>query len=258
MRRRLLAILSFARAALRNAKRFLASRRAFRRLKWQNLEKIRFGSELIYVRPGSPDIEVARSCLNGEFESVIDAAKPLRFEFIVDAGGYIGTAAIVLAKAFPSATVVTLEPSIENFAVLQRNVSPFANIVAINKALHSRHCQMRLFDRWTGPWGVSMYETADANCPDPVFHHVTETLTISSLLTQFGKVGIDILKLDIEGAEIEVFESSASWIGRTRVMSVELHERFRSGCESAFEEATRGRSNSVGCGEKILSVDHSL
>jgi FkbM family methyltransferase len=258
MRSRLAAMPSFVRVALRNAKRFIAGRRTFRKLKWQKLEKIRLASELIYCRPGSPDIDVARSCLNGEFDSVIDAAKPLRFEFIVDAGGYIGTAAIVLAKAFPSATVVTLEPSIENFAVLQRNVSPFANIVAINKALHSRHCQVRLFNRWTGPWGVSMYETADENCPDPVFHHVTDTLTISSLLTQFGKLGIDILKLDIEGAEIEVFESSASWINRTRVISVELHERFRSGCESAFTKATQGRSNSVGSGEKILSVDQSL
>jgi FkbM family methyltransferase len=249
---------SLVRLALRNAKRLLAGRRTLQRLKWQKLERIRVGSELIYIRPGSPDIDVARSCFEGEFESAIEAARPLRFRFIVDAGGYIGTAAIVFAKAFPSATVVTLEPSIANFAVLQRNVAPFANIVAINKALHWRHCRMRLFDRWTGPWGFSTYDVADTNCPDPVFQHVTEALTISSLLTQFDKTGIDILKLDIEGAELEVFESSASWISRTKVISVELHERFRCGCESAFTKATQGRSNSVGAGEKNLSVDQSL
>jgi FkbM family methyltransferase len=218
------------------------------------LEQVKIGSEVVHIRPGTPDIDVATSCFKGEYDAALNAVKLQQFQFIVDAGGYIGTAAMVFARAFPSATVVTLEPSIANFAVLKRNVSPFANIVAINKALNSQCGRLQLMDRWAGTWGFSTYDVADANCPDPVLLHSTDALTIPCLLKQFGKNGIDILKLDIEGAELEIFNSSASWIERTSVIFVELHERFRAGCETAFIEATKGRTNSIGQGEKVLSV----
>jgi len=74
----------------------------------------------IVIRTGSPDLPVALSCLQGEFDELLNAVPTLRHPFIVDAGGYIGTAAIVFAEAYPDATVVSLEPSAENFALLQR------------------------------------------------------------------------------------------------------------------------------------------
>jgi hypothetical protein len=44
---------------------------------------------------------------------------------------------------------------------------------------------------------------------------------------------------DIEGAEREVFEAADDWISKTDVIIVELHERFRPGCEAAFLNAAR-------------------
>jgi hypothetical protein len=51
---------------------------------------------------------------------------------------------------------------------------------------------------------------------------------------------IDILKIDIEGAEKEVFESSSKWIDKVSVIMTELHDQIRPGSARAFSEATQG------------------
>ena len=53
-----------------------------------------------------------------------------------------------------------------------------------------------------------------------------------------GVERVDILKVDIEGAGIEVFETAASWIQHVGVIIVELHDRLRDGCEVAVMRAT--------------------
>ena len=52
--------------------------------------------------------------------------------------------------------------------------------------------------------------------------------------------GIDLLKIDIEGAEREVFEDTSAWIGRVRSLIVELHEHFKPGCERSFRAGSAG------------------
>jgi Methyltransferase FkbM domain len=52
---------------------------------------------------------------------------------------------------------------------------------------------------------------------------------------------IDILKLDIEGAEKKVFESGyEQWLPKVKVLIVELHDRMRSGCsETVFKAVSQ-------------------
>ena len=67
---------------------------------------------------GTPDLEVALQTLTEEFSA---AALPFGIGFndlIVDAGGYIGTAAIALARMFPGGTIVSLEPEPRNLRCL--------------------------------------------------------------------------------------------------------------------------------------------
>ena len=52
---------------------------------------------------------------------------------------------------------------------------------------------------------------------------------------------IDLLKVDIEGAEKEVF-GTCDWIGSVRCLVIELHDRFKPGCREAVSSATRGFS----------------
>jgi hypothetical protein len=47
---------------------------------------------------------------------------------------------------------------------------------------------------------------------------------------------VNLFKIDIEGAEYEVFSDpeSSEWIASVDAIAIELHDRFRPGCSRAF------------------------
>lgn len=71
-------------------------------------------------------------------------------------------------------------------------------------------------------------------------------LSMGTLISELGLKQIDLLKVDIEGAEVELFGSDSldEWIGFVRAVMVELHEPFREGCVAAFENV-RAISSSI-------------
>ena len=74
----------------------------------------------VWIRYGTTDINVASSRFNGEFDILEGLFSKDYSGVIVDAGGYIGTAAIAFSEMYPNATVLTIEPSIDNFNVLKK------------------------------------------------------------------------------------------------------------------------------------------
>lgn len=221
------------------------------------LFRVNFFNQSVFVRTCSEDYEVARMSLGNEFDDAIKFA-PNETNFIIDAGGYIGTSAIKFAKSFPNAQIICIEPSSENYEVLLKNISDFPNIVPIQAAVSAQSgASVVLRDRKTGNWGFTIVEEPEDSFDSNEIQKV-KTITIDDILKQFNKTEIGILKLDIEGAELEVFQNSAHWIGKINVLTVELHDRIKMGCSSAFYDATKGRKLIPQGGEKMVSVtDHS-
>ena len=69
---------------------------------------------------------------------------------------------------------------------------------------------------------------------------------------------VDLLKVDIEGAEREVFASPAAWIERVGVIIIELHDRFVRGCALNFYTATRGFACEWHAGEHVIVARRGL
>ena len=207
----------------------------------------------IVVRTGSPDLRVALSCFEGEFDELLGAVPTLSHPFIVDAGGYIGTAAIVFAEAYPDATIVSLEPSGENFALLTRNVAGYKNIIPLNKALAPEPGTLTLRNRGTGPWGFTIVSRPDDNPASRTIEDV-ECTTLDQIMQEFGATGIGILKLDIEGGEYALLSRNTDWIDRADAICIELHDRIVAGCSQLYEQATVGRHNIKMAGEKYISI----
>ena len=83
------------------------------------------------------------------------------------------------------------------------------------------------------PWGFQI-KSADRKC------NAITGLTVSAIMSECDFERIDLLKLDIEGAEREIFDASdLDWMNRTNAIMIELHDRFRPGCEAAFLDAAR-------------------
>ena len=60
------------------------------------------------------------------------------------------------------------------------------------------------------------------------------------LLAEISRARLLLIKLDIEGAEKEIFDAGdLDWMNITHAIMIELHDRFRPGCEAAFLNAAR-------------------
>lgn len=217
---------------------------------------VSIGADRFTIRPSTPDLDVLIESAEGEFNQTIKAAAPLKYGTIIDAGGYIGTAAIAFAKAFPQAQIVTLEPSRVNFEILRRNILGYPNIIALNKALGSTEGAIPLVNRGTGEWGFSIVQ-APSDCALPKALHNVEVTTVPAILAELQSNGVDVLKLDIEGGEYELLKDRPSWLACTRILLAELHDRIVPGCESLFKAVTADRVSTFS-GEKVLSVKQSV
>ena len=147
---------------------------------------------------------------------------------IVDAGAHIGMASILFALTYPSARIIAIEPEHSNFAALIKNTSSYKNITPIQAALWREDGQVTI--------GPSNAHPKGAFRIDEDGQQSVRAITMDTVMRETGIVSIDLLKVDIEGAEIEVFES-CPWIKRIQVTAIELHERVRPGCSAAVTNA---------------------
>lgn len=224
-----------------------------RRFAPDGIVRLGFKDHRIAIRLDTPDLGVALSCFGGEFDELISAVPVLRHPLIIDAGGYIGTAAIVFAKAYPEATVLSLEPNRNNFEILRLNTAAYPNIVAINKALSPVPGRLPLRNRNTGDWGFTLVSDP-ADAPSAEIIDTVDCTSVEALLEEFSFAGIGIMKLDIEGGEHALLASVPGWVSRTQAMCIELHDRIQPGCSEVFEKAVEGRDNFRMTGEKHISL----
>jgi FkbM family methyltransferase len=224
------------------------------RFKGSAAVSIRIGNRTIFVRPNTPDIEVTVTSLGDEFEPLGVVLDREYDGLVVDAGGYIGTAAIKLSETFPNAQIVSIEPSTENFEVLIRNIESYKNISAIRAALvPTPKGDVVLSNRGTGQWGYTIVDTPLDN-PDSEAIESTPTITLDDIRRQFHEQRIGLLKLDIEGGEKDLFDNGGEALASVNAIFVELHDRIVSGCTDAFLKYSENRLNSNFGGEKYLSA----
>lgn len=175
---------------------------------------------------------------------------------IVDAGAYTGLSSAYFAMRYPEAQIIAIEPSASNFEVLVRNTERFENVFPIHAALWAHAGSLILTDPGDGAWGLRIRENeelsaADVKLSDRSGHRVP-AITVSDLIRDYGLDRIDLLKLDIEGSERELFSDCASWIGRVDAICMELHDRFKAGCSRSFFRAIDEFSVELWRGENVL------
>jgi FkbM family methyltransferase len=149
---------------------------------------------------------------------------------IVDVGAHIGMASILLASNYPTARIIAIEPEPSNFAALIKNTAPFKTITPIQAALWREDGEVSLGASNAHPKGA--FQVVQNG------RQQVRAITMDTVMREAGIDSIDFLKVDIEGAEIEVFET-CPWIKQVRVLAIELHDRVRPGCTFAVGRATK-------------------
>jgi FkbM family methyltransferase len=186
----------------------------------------------VFLRPKTSDLHVFEQVFLREGYSQAACAAP---KIIIDAGANIGLTSIYFANRYPDAQIYALEPDPSNFELLELNASKYPNIIPIKKALWKANTRLKILDPTVPKWAVRV---TDRNGSDSEGSEWVEGTTVSDLMRTYRIQYIDILKLDIEGAEQEVFGTANEWIDSVGMISAELHDCMRRGCSRAFYDVT--------------------
>lgn len=186
----------------------------------------------LLLRKGTPDVKVFEQVFVDRLHEVESVADP---QLIVDGGAHIGCVTVFLARKFPRATILAIEPDSENFELLRRNVAAYSNVISIRAALWSEPAVLAVRNPNAQSWEFQMHQAS----PDDLDKVVG--LSVAEILRWTEASRIDLLKLDIEGAERELFAvpGCEPWIEHVRQLHIELHDRMTPGCREAVELATR-------------------
>jgi FkbM family methyltransferase len=155
---------------------------------------------------------------------------------IIDAVAYTDYTAIYFAEKYPAAKIIAIEPVLSNFELLQRNTANYPQIFPINKALWYKNTRIQIHDQSTGHWG---YAVTENTVQTSIILGEIDTITVDDIMREFQINRIDLLKVDIEGAEKEIFEHCHQWIANIEVIAIELHARIKEKCSQAFYGATQ-------------------
>lgn len=154
---------------------------------------------------------------------------------ILDVGAHIGVFAVLAARHVPKGVVHALEPGAENFVLLQRNLreNGVKNAVAHKLALSRSTGTIRLY-HGPGSVGHSLYpnpewegvpiELRDKGAEPEEPHEDIYAQVFEEFLAEQKINRVDYMKMNIEGAEYDVFDQAPDSVLRSiSAMQVELH-----------------------------------
>jgi FkbM family methyltransferase len=220
-------------------------------------------STTLRLRPDSTDVEIFSQIFLyahyrtydmarcAEIAAYYDScAKPL----VLDLGANIGLSALYFAKNWPKATIVGVEPDQGNYALFCQNTAGHEHIVPMRGAIASKHSYARIINPHESEWGYRT-EINDRNSGGLV------ALSVAELLERHSDCQPFICKIDIEGAEQELFSANTQWLERFPIVIIELHDWLfpRSGNSGNFLRAIAGTNRDfILSGENIFSVAHRM
>lgn len=135
---------------------------------------------------------------------------------IIDAGANIGASVVWFQDVYPESHIVAIEPDTDNVKFLRNNVTGL-NVDIREAALGAEDGFVSLIDPGNGEWGYQTKADLDGLCP---------RLSLTRLINEKMLNGYVpfLIKIDIEGGEENLFETSTAWIDLFPLLIIELHD----------------------------------
>jgi len=218
------------------------------------------------VRAATSDYGVFKQIfLEREYAPLDDIEDP---RLIVDCGANVGYSSAYFLSRFPGARVIAVEPDPANVEICRRNLAGYGDrAVVLAKAVWPRSTRLTLLHYGDlgdcGESGVQVCESSAANGGSEWPEHVhrgpnppvpsgeVDAESITAITRMAGGIPIDLLKMDIEKAELEIFrDPDREWLSNVRNIAIELHG---SAARDAFADALRPyRHDSMESGELTI------
>jgi FkbM family methyltransferase len=174
---------------------------------------------------------------------------------IIDAGSNIGLTTVYLSKHFSNAQFIAIEPDSSNFELMSSNFElNQTGVVKIKGGIWSRNTFLKIISdfRDKNHWSIRVEETNDAS-ELPAF-------SLNYLVDTYQLEHIDILKIDVEGSEKEVFtgeHADVSFLAKTKCIAIEIHDEFE--CrEAIYAILDQYNFKYIESGELTIGVNQNL
>lgn len=143
------------------------------------------------------------------YETIIRAGeRPI----IIDAGANVGAASLWLARRFPLASIVAVEPDPDNARMCRLNTTDAKNVAVVEAAIGS------------SPGAVSLSNPAGSSVAVQSTRSATGAVPVRTV-DELAKDGrLFIVKIDIEGFEADLFSSNTDWLDRVSMVMIEIHD----------------------------------
>lgn len=194
------------------------------------LQKQLFNQEhSVLLRPYSSDTKAFEQVIEREeYRCVVEM---YRQQFkneptqIFDCGANIGLASIYFWQNFPAAKFTVLEPFADNAAMIRLNFESagLSNFHFLEAGVWNKDGQLSLNRQFRDgqEWSVNLEEGQAGEGNIKVF-------SLAELLEK-NDAAVDILKIDIEGAETVLFADAAyaaRFLSKTKCIAIEIHDEF--------------------------------
>jgi FkbM family methyltransferase len=217
-----------------------------------NLHSVAIGGSLVaaskisVIVPGS-DYEVTLRLGTSDsqsFEQIFVEKKyespnlPTSANTILDLGANVGLATVFFGIRYPEASILSVEPDASNCQLTIDNAAALGSRARILQAaawidddvinLHTEDDDGLPL----GAWGIQVSGRTQGN------KNIAKCASVRTLIDAANFDKVDILKIDIEGAEAEIFsQGAAEWLSRTNLVIVDTHDRIRPGAEETVRRA---------------------
>jgi FkbM family methyltransferase len=173
----------------------------------------------LYLRTGTSDYNVFFHVfvLKAYGPSLPSDCSP---KLIIDCGANVGYSSMYFLSRFPEVTLVAVEPEPGNMGICEMNLASYGVRAILSKAaVWSRPCTLELVS--LGPHSEQSTRVVEWTGSQAA---TVPAIDVPSLIKLGGGQSVDLLKVDIEGSELEIFsKGSEAWLPKVRNIAIELH-----------------------------------
>jgi FkbM family methyltransferase len=187
----------------------------------------------VRMYPCSDDFVFDQLFVQHEYGPICSKMKDARF--ILDLGANVGYASVIFASRYPGAQILSVEPDPGNYQLCVENIAPYGSRVTPLLGAVWANCGRLALARGTAcdarEWAIRVTTAKSDEAAN------VQAWDIPALLDLAKQKEVDLLKIDIEGSEVEVFAAgTAAWLPRVRNICIELHGDR---CREVFFNALR-------------------
>lgn len=150
--------------------------------------------------------------------NVYDEIKTPKKGIILDIGGHIGLFSITFSKKIgKEGKIYAFEPFRDSYNLFKKNliINDFRGVKLYNNAISEKKGKMRLY--------LHKYSAANSLNAESDNYVIIESETLINFVKREKIKRIELIKLDVEGAEYEIIKNSKEVLKNTDAIILELH-----------------------------------